>query len=244
MGPNLQLVGAFIATSVMCVVLLECVKGVRKSGMMVSSTARKTTHILTGLIFLLCWSFFPYTEYPRASGWVAAGVPGVITAQFLAIGLGWINDPDTLALLSRSGDKSEVLYGPLQYGLIFISTTGLAFRTPAAVAQLVLLCVGDGLADLVGRRWGANAPLPHSPRKSWHGSIAFFLGSYVAGILFLILCSDAGLGYYPLHHVLPWITGAKWAIVVLVATVVESLPIDNIDNITVYLSTVTCIALL
>ena len=40
-----------------------------------------------------------------------------------------------------------------------------------------LMCAGDGLADIVGRRWGASARLPWNPAKSWAGSVAMFLGA-------------------------------------------------------------------
>lgn len=39
-----------------------------------------------------------------------------------------------------------------------------------------LMCGGDGLADIVGRRWGGSAHLPWNPAKSWPGSAAMFLG--------------------------------------------------------------------
>ena len=35
----------------------------------------------------------------------------------------------------------------------------------------------DGLADIVGRRWGASARLPWNAAKSWPGSAAMFLGA-------------------------------------------------------------------
>ena len=37
------------------------------------------------------------------------------------------------------------------------------------------MCGGDGLADLVGRRWGASNRLPWNQNKSWAGSLAMLL---------------------------------------------------------------------
>ena len=37
------------------------------------------------------------------------------------------------------------------------------------------MCGGDGLADLVGRKFG-SAKLPFNKNKSWAGSLAMFVG--------------------------------------------------------------------
>jgi len=45
------------------------------------------------------------------------------------------------------------------------------------------MCGGDGLADIVGRRWGGNNRLPYNPTKSWAGSLAMILAgtAFAAG---------------------------------------------------------------
>ena len=59
--------------------------------------------------------------------------------------------------MSRTGDRKELLRGPLCYGLIFALSTAVWWReSPLSVISLMLLCVGDGFADLVGRRYGAR----------------------------------------------------------------------------------------
>jgi dolichol kinase len=45
------------------------------------------------------------------------------------------------------------------------------------LVAISLMCGGDGLADIVGRRWGAGARLPWNRAKSWPGSAAMFLGA-------------------------------------------------------------------
>lgn len=40
-----------------------------------------------------------------------------------------------------------------------------------------LMCGGDGLADIVGRRLGRGNPLPWNGEKSWAGSAAMFAGA-------------------------------------------------------------------
>lgn len=42
---------------------------------------------------------------------------------------------------------------------------------------VALMCGGDGLADIIGRRFGSGAKLPHNSNKSWAGSAAMFTGA-------------------------------------------------------------------
>ena len=41
-----------------------------------------------------------------------------------------------------------------------------------------MMCGGDGLADIVGRRWGGAARLPWNAAKSWAGTAAMFAGGF------------------------------------------------------------------
>lgn len=75
--------------------------------------------------------------------------------------------------------RKELLRGPTFYVLALIATTLAAWRTsPVSALVVALMCGGDGLADIVGRRWGGGARgrLPWNPAKSWAGSAAMFLG--------------------------------------------------------------------
>ena len=49
------------------------------------------------------------------------------------------------------------------------------------VAVFSLMCGGDGLADIVGRRLGKTHKLPWNASKSWAGSGAMFLGGCPLG---------------------------------------------------------------
>lgn len=40
-----------------------------------------------------------------------------------------------------------------------------------------MMCGGDGLADIVGRRWGANNRLPWNEAKSWAGSAGMLVST-------------------------------------------------------------------
>ncbi|KAL9271548.1 putative phytol kinase 1, chloroplastic, partial [Drosera capensis] len=86
-----------------------------------------------------------------------------------------------------------------------------------------------GIADIVGRRFGA-VKIPYNQRKSWAGSISMFaFGILVAmGMLYYF----SMFGYFELD----WLqTLEKVALVSLVATLVESLSTAEVidDNISV-----------
>jgi len=56
------------------------------------------------------------------------------------------------------------------------AVTTLFWRiSPVGIMVLSLMCGGDGLADIVGRRYG-SAKLPFNAKKSWIGSLAMFTG--------------------------------------------------------------------
>ena len=48
--------------------------------------------------------------------------------------------------------------------------------SPTGALAMSLMCGGDGLADVVGRRLGQGNALPWNPAKSWAGSAAMLLG--------------------------------------------------------------------
>ncbi len=186
--------------------------------------SRKIIHIGTGPLFVLAWTLF--SDRPSAR-YFAVLVPLIITVQFIAIGTGLLEDPAAVQAMTRTGDRREILRGPLFYGLVFIICTVVFWRSsPVGILALMMVCGGDGLADIIGRRFG-SVKLPFSQDKSWAGSGAMFLGSFVFGFGFLALFN--ALGYFSLE--LGWTAIATLAIA-LAATLVEALPYRDIDNLT------------
>jgi phytol kinase len=195
-----------------------------------SHLSRKIIHMGTGPIFVLCWLLFPGKPIDR---YLAALVPGLITIQFAGVGLGILKDEAAVKALSRSGDRREILRGPLFYGIIFVILT-LVYWTdsPIGMVALMLMCGGDGLADIIGRRFG-KTKLPWAKGKSWVGSLGMLIGgwTFATGILWGYVLMNIYPG--PLEIYLPALT-----LIALVGTLVESLPIRDVDNITVTLAAV------
>jgi len=194
-------------------------------GWISSHLSRKIIHIGTGPVFVLCWLLFKETPSAR---YLAALVPGLITVQFLLVGLGIIKDEAAVKALTRTGNRREILRGPLFYGIIFVIMTILYWKdSPIGMVALMLMCGGDGMADVVGRRFG-KAKLPWAANKSWMGSLAMFLGGWVLALCVLWVYVASGIFTGPMSIYLPALT---W--IALATTIVESLPIQDIDNITI-----------
>jgi phytol kinase len=194
-------------------------------GWVESSVSRKIIHAGTGPLFVLCWLLFPDQPISR---WLAALVPFAITLQFLLVGLGLIKDPAAVQSMSRTGDRREILRGPLFYGIIFVLITLFYWKDhPAGIVALMLMCGGDGLADILGRRFG-RVRLPWSPGKSWAGSFGMLVGGWTFAVGVLAAFVAAGVFPGPLSAYLLPVT-----IIALAGAAVESLPFAEIDNITV-----------
>jgi phytol kinase len=193
-----------------------------------SQLSRKIIHIGTGPLFVVCWLLF--TDAP-SSRYLAALVPFSITVQFALVGFGIIKDQAAVDAMSRSGDRREILRGPLYYGIIFVVVTLLYWlETPTGIIALMLVCGGDGMADIIGRRYG-DRKLPWNRKKSWMGTFWFFIGGWLLTAIVLAIFIQAGVFLGPLGAYLVSIT-----LIALAATLVESFSPQDIDNLTITLT--------
>jgi phytol kinase len=197
-------------------------------GWIESKLSRKLIHIGTGPIFVLCW--FLFDDAPSAR-WLAALVPFAITVQFALIGLGVIKDQASVDAMSRTGDPKEILRGPLYYGIMFVALTLIYWReSPIGIIALMMMCGGDGIADIVGRKF-ASAKLPWSRDKSIAGTVSVFLGGWLmsAVIVFIYVSASVFPGGFT-DYLLPI------SVIALVGALVESLHYKDIDNISMTLA--------
>lgn len=216
---------AFIVTLVLCVLWLRIIDFLASKNYLSKKLSRKIVHIGTGPIFLLCWLFFPDNLWSK---YVAAVIPFLITLQFFLIGIGVIKDQGSVDAMSRSGDPKEILKGPLFYGIAFIIVTILFWRnSPLGIITLMILCGGDGIADIVGRNI-SSPTLKWSKNKSIAGSIAMFIGGFIFSTVLVLIFIKSGYLHLDLTQSI-----LKIIILNLVATIVESLPISDWDNVTV-----------
>jgi len=197
-------------------------------GWIESKLSRKLIHIGTGPIFVLCW--FLFDDSPSAR-WLAALVPFAITIQFALIGFGVLKDKASVDAMSRTGDPKEILRGPLYYGIMFVVLTLVYWKdSPIGIIALMMMCGGDGVADIFGRRI-ASPKLPWSRDKSVAGMVSVFLGGWVMSAVILYVYVNAGVFAAPVTNYLLPLT-----VISLVGTVVESLHYKDIDNISMTLA--------
>jgi phytol kinase len=193
-------------------------------GWIESRISRKIIHIGTGPIFVLCWLMFPEVWYAR---WLAALVPFLITVQFALIGLGVIKDEASVKAMSRSGDRREILRGPLFYGIAFVALTLIYWKDyPIGMTALMMMCGGDGIADMVGR--AIQSPkLPWGGKKTVAGSLAVLVGGFVLSAFILGIYVLVGEFSAPFSaYLLPLL------VIAIGGMLVESLPFPDVDNLT------------
>ncbi len=191
---------------------------------------RKIIHIFAAPIFVLCWMLFSGAASIRL---FAAVVPLAFIVQFAAAGFGWRKDEAFVNSMSRSGDPKELLRGTMHYAIImliavlFFFTTGKSGTVfiPTAMIVLGALAGGDGLADIVGRRFGGERTFGiGGSKKTVAGSLAMFVGSlamsmFLLAAFTLVAPLDLGALFLPV------------LLLSLLATVVEAFSPKGIDNI-------------
>lgn len=214
----------FLCSSAVMVGLVEALKALATTGLYPSTFTRKLLHIAAGPVFMLTWPWFGSTEATKL--WASA-VPLTMTAKFALTGLGVIRQESEVKMMSRTGDRQDLLRGPLLYGLVFTIATFFGFRTTTAACSLAALCAGDGMADIMGRRYGGTHTLPWSPRKTWAGSAAYVVSAFAASYAFVQLFYAWGWGgrTTPSELVLPLLAAS------LISAGAESLPMPDIDNV-------------
>jgi phytol kinase len=215
---------ATLFTFLIALAFLRLMDFLAHRGVIESKLSRKIIHIGTGPIFVLCWLMYPEMQISR---WLAALVPFVITIQFALVGTGILKDDTAVKAMSRTGDRREILRGPLFYGIIFIAMTLIYWKDSfIGIPALMMLCGGDGIADIVGRRV-SSPKLPWSREKSVAGSLSVFAGGWLLTLLIFAIYVWTGEFTDPLNRFLLPVT---W--IALGATLVESLPFKDVDNIT------------
>jgi len=215
---------ATILTFAIALAFLRFMDFIAHRGWIDSKTSRKLIHIGTGPIFVSCWLLFPDLPISR---WLAALVPSLITVQFALVGTGILKDEAAVKAMSRTGDRREILRGPLFYGIVFVAITLIYWKDSLiGIPALMMMCGGDGIADIVGRR--VQSPkLPWSPQKSLAGTLSVFAGGWLLSLFVFGIYVWSGVFEGPLTLFFPPLT---W--IALGAAAVESLPFRDIDNIT------------
>jgi len=116
--------------------------------------------------------------------------------------------------------KGAILY------FLGIGVSLIVFPIEIGIVSIIVLSMGDSLSTLVGVHWGRHKT-PVNPRKSWEGTLAGFLGSFLVCLFFInpfaaALASAVGMFMeampFPINDnlLMPFTVGMVLWIVVLV----------------------------
>ncbi|HIK19110.1 MAG TPA: phosphatidate cytidylyltransferase [Leptolyngbyaceae cyanobacterium M33_DOE_097] len=210
---NLLVQGAIVGTWLGILGLTA--ETLHKRGWASPETVRKVVHIGAGNVILLAW----WLNTPAWLGIAASIVFSIVT--FLSYRL------PILPSINGIGRKS---LGTFFYAVSIGVLIALFWQTApdCAVLGILVMTWGDGLAALIGQRFGKHIYKLWDMQKSWEGSFAMGFVSFLVGVFVLSIA-----------HSLSWKIGLIALIVAIAATALEAFSKYGIDNLTVPLASAT-----
>ncbi len=171
---------------------------------------RKIVHIASGNIILFAWRLH-LPMYVLIIGSIIAAI--VVLASHL------------FSLFPSINDIKRVSYGTLFYAFS-IGILSYSFwyeeRFKYAVIGILIMTWGDGMAAVIGRKFGKHTYQIFNTNKSWEGSFAMM------GISFIVCSMILGFTGEPVSKIL-----VVSLITSIVATILEMFSNFGIDNLTV-----------
>jgi phytol kinase len=165
--------GCSILGGVLAYVYVKFVTSLAAKGTLEPRDSRKLIHTLSAPLYLLILPIFS-----PAGRFFAACVPFINGIRLYLAATGDLSETDLANAVSRTGDKREALGGPLVYVIVVFTAISLFWRENlVGVTALCTMAAGDGMADIIGRRFGAGNKWFFSETKSIAGSLAFWLSA-------------------------------------------------------------------
>jgi phytol kinase len=175
-----------------------------------SELIRKIVHIGTGNVILFAW----WLHIPAWIGITASILASVVTLLSYRFPI--------LPGINSVGRKSlGTFFYAVSIGLLIAWFWSIQQPHYAALGILVMTW-GDGLAALIGQRFGKHTYTVLGVKKSWEGSLTMVVVSY-------IVCSLIFLGVQ--GNI--WSTWSVSLVVAVVATGLEAFSVYGIDNLSV-----------
>ncbi|MFX1522902.1 MAG: diacylglycerol/polyprenol kinase family protein [Promethearchaeota archaeon] len=242
LSQNLAGIWDFIATiiSLVSVFLLVQINAlIQKSGRLSTIITRKLVHIFAGPIYIITWILFSGSFFSR---YIAMIVPILFILLFVAVGTGKMKNENFVTSMSRTGDPKELLGGTLYYAIIMVLITIFWFYIPDnPMAMIIIGCLsgGDGLAEIIGRKYGGEKKFGiGGSEKTLIGSLAMFLGSFITSSILVFIFSIER----------PWINifllMLPIVIISLVATIVEASSPKGLDNWLIFFTVILMVLLI
>ena len=171
---------------------------------------RKIVHIGSGNVILLAW-WFHIPAYVGISAAILAGLISVIS-YFVPI----------LPGINSVGRQS---LGTFFYAVsigILVGYFWYLQKPEYAALGILIMTWGDGLAALIGQRFGKHKYYLFGANKSWEGSLTMTVVSYLVSVIILLATRGSS-----------WQIWLVSALVSITATLLESVSFLGIDNLTV-----------
>jgi phytol kinase len=171
---------------------------------------RKIVHIGTGNVMLIAWLL-------NLPAWV--GICSAVLAGATALVSYY------LPILPGVNSVSRKSLGTFFYAVSIGVTIAIFWpknQPYYATIGILIMAWGDGLAAIVGTRWGKHPYRIFGNRKSWEGTLTMFVVSYT--IAAIILTSVIGISSIPFIAAFP---------IALLAITCESISQFGLDNLTV-----------
>lgn len=125
--------------------------------------------------------------------------------------------------MTRTHRQSELLYGPLFFNIVAILCGSVFYKTVLGSLIMAMLTWGDGLAAVIGVRYGNQRKIYQS--KTIDGLIAFFVFSIIASFVYIAFLVD-----------IESIRIFRIVLISLITAVVETLSPSDYDNLTIPLT--------
>ncbi|MEM7115268.1 MAG: hypothetical protein AAF614_22700 [Chloroflexota bacterium] len=202
----------FVLCTIYVLGMIALGEGLRRWLGYTSNFTRKVIHIGVGMVAWLLHFFF---QLP----WlfiICCGIFAVLTFLDWKYGL-----VEAMA----SGDESNLgtVYFPIMVAIVVYFFWD---RPPLMVAALMPLTWGDGMAPVIGRRFGTLSYQILSTKRTLEGSLGFFLFAFVFTWLALWAVNGSP-NISPIEALVPAL------VVTAVSTLVEAISVWGLDNITI-----------
>lgn len=90
---------------------------------------------------------------------------------------------EAVKTMTRTGDRKELLKGPLYFTIVMCIMGTFFYKTQLALTAMGILGWGDGLAPVFGKRFGKHK-FNILSEKSIEGSLAFLIFGILGAVLF------------------------------------------------------------
>ncbi|QLE44229.1 phosphatidate cytidylyltransferase [Nostoc sp. C052] len=199
-----------IALAAIWVLLILLIAGVVNRFADKPEIVRKIVHIGTGNVILIAW----WLDIPASVGITASILASAITLLSYRL-------PILPGINSVGRQSLGTFFYSVSFGILVAWFWYLQQPQYAALGILVMTW-GDGLAALIGQRFGIHKYKVFGTQKSWEGSLTMMLVSYIVSSLILVGTQGNS-----------WQIWAVSLLVAVIATGLEAVSFLGIDNLTV-----------